>query len=85
MCKVDNTIRVNFVSVCACIQVLVRIHMRMLVHFDDDGDLIVSMYVAGEIPATLGQLTALIELQLGSNKLRGEMPPFCACARLPFQ
>ena len=42
----------------------------------DDDDLIVGMYIAGEIPATLGQLTDLIELHLGSNKLRGEMPPF---------
>ena len=49
---------------------------------NDDDDLIVSMYVAGEIPATLGELTGLIELQLGSNKLRGEMPRFIACACL---
>ena len=39
-------------------------------------DLIVSVYVAGEIPATLGQLTDLIELHLGSNNLRGKAPPF---------
>ena len=48
----------------------------------DDNDLIVGMCVAGEIPATLGHLTGLTELNLGSNKLSGEAPPFILATEL---